>query len=77
MTTLSNARPLRPAQVPGPGRTVWRSARAAIGGVIAAIEREREVRRSMEELASLDDRTLRDIGLTRGDLERAVRFGRG
>jgi uncharacterized protein YjiS (DUF1127 family) len=44
--------------------------------VIAAIEREREVRRLMEELASLDDRTLRDIGLTRGDLGRAVRFGR-
>jgi uncharacterized protein YjiS (DUF1127 family) len=76
MATLSNARSLDPAQVPGLGRTVWRSARAAIGGVIAAIEREREVRRLMEELASLDDRTLRDIGLTRGDLGRAVRFGR-
>ena len=68
MATLSNARPLRPAHVPGLGRTVRRSVRAAIGGVIAAIETEREVRRSMEELASLDDRTLRDIGLTRGDL---------
>ena len=30
----------------------------------------------MKELASLDERMLRDIGLTRWDVERAVRFGR-
>jgi uncharacterized protein YjiS (DUF1127 family) len=30
----------------------------------------------MNELRSLDDYMLKDIGLTRGDLERAVRFGR-
>ena len=38
--------------------------------------REHEIRRSIKELASLDDRMLRDIGLTRWDVERAVRFGR-
>ena len=74
MTTLSSARPLHPAQGLHPGRTFWRSCRVAISGLLAAINRERKVRRSMNELASRDDYMLRDIGLSRGDVERAVRF---
>ena len=33
-------------------------------------------RQAHNELRRLDDRMLRDIGLTRWDVERAVRFGR-
>ena len=34
------------------------------------------LRRSVEELMALDDRMLADIGLTRGNVEYAVRYGR-
>jgi uncharacterized protein YjiS (DUF1127 family) len=64
----------------GPGNGSGRSGRTAIRAGLAALihglAREREIRRSMRELRSLDDRMLHDIGLTRGDIERAVRFGR-
>ena len=77
MTTLSSARPVGRAKAPrGTGRTVWQSARAAIRDLLAAIAKEHEIRRSLQELVSRDERMLRDIGLTRGDIERAVRFGR-
>jgi uncharacterized protein YjiS (DUF1127 family) len=76
MTTLSSARPLRPAWAASPGRSAWRSTRAAISGLIAAINRARKIRRSVIELSSWDDRMLSDIGLTRGDIKRVVRFGR-
>ena len=72
MVTLSSSRSFRRAHVPRVGQTFW----AAIRGLIAAIARELEVRRSMDQLASWDDYMLRDIGLTRGDIERMVRFGR-
>ena len=38
---------------------------------------ERAARRAMHELASLDDRTLRDIGISRDEIWHAVRYGRG
>jgi len=58
------------------GRTVWASIRAGLLGLIAALAREREFHRSMRVLASFDDRMLHDIGLTRSDIEHAIRFGR-
>jgi uncharacterized protein YjiS (DUF1127 family) len=76
MTMPSSARSLRPAQVRSTHRTVWQSTCAAIRGLIAAINRERKIRRSLNELSSWPDYMLRDIGLTRSDVERAVRFGR-
>ena len=76
MTTLTSARSLRRARALRAGHMPWESTRNAISRVIAAINREREFRRSIKELASLDERMLRDIGLTRWDVERAVRFGR-
>jgi uncharacterized protein YjiS (DUF1127 family) len=76
MSMPSSARSLRPAQVRSPRRTVWQSTCAAIRGLIAAINRERKIRRSLNELSSWDDYMLRDIGLTRGDIEGSVRFGR-
>jgi len=37
---------------------------------------ERQIRRSVEELMIADDRILADIGLTRQDVDHAVRYGR-
>ena len=34
------------------------------------------MRRGIEELMALDDRMLSDIGLTRGNVEHAARYGR-
>ena len=38
---------------------------------------ENEIRRDTEHLFSLTDEQLRDIGITRMDIPRAVRFGQG
>ena len=38
---------------------------------------ENEIRRDTEHLYSLTDEQLRDIGITRMDVPRAVRFGKG
>jgi len=38
---------------------------------------EIEIRRSTEHLYSLTDEQLRDMGITRMDIPRAVRFGKG
>jgi uncharacterized protein YjiS (DUF1127 family) len=37
---------------------------------------ERQLRRAIRELQQFDDRTLRDIGLGRSEIEFVVRFGR-
>ena len=42
---------------------------AAARGVATTLQQWRQRRRSRRELARLDDRALRDIGLTRGDAE--------
>jgi uncharacterized protein YjiS (DUF1127 family) len=56
---------------------------AETGGVyariVAVVEKLRtfaRIRRDLAILKSFDDRMLSDIGLSRGDVERAVRFGR-
>jgi len=41
-----------------------------------AYRREREIGRAVAHLAALDDRTLKDIGLHRSEIENAVRRGR-
>ena len=72
MANLSSSRPIRPAHARRAGSTFW----AAIHDLVVAIIREREIRRSVNELATWNDHMLSDIGLTRGDIERTVRFGR-
>jgi uncharacterized protein YjiS (DUF1127 family) len=42
---------------------------------IARIRAERRIRRGIDELMALDDRMLSDMGLTRGDIARAARYG--
>jgi uncharacterized protein YjiS (DUF1127 family) len=52
---------------------------AAIRGVallISAIANELRIRRDMRRLAAMDDHTLEDIGLRRGEIEYCVRYGR-
>jgi uncharacterized protein YjiS (DUF1127 family) len=40
------------------------------------IAQEVRIRRDMRHLMAMDDRILKDIGLTRADIGGAVRFGR-
>ena len=49
-----------------------RVAAAAIG----AMARELRVRRDVRRLAEFDEAMLRDIGITRSEIERTVRLGR-
>ena len=57
--------------------------RSVIGGllaapwrVVAALAKELATRRTMQTLASLDERMLRDIGLERDQISHAARQGR-
>jgi uncharacterized protein YjiS (DUF1127 family) len=43
---------------------------------IARVESRHRLRRHVEELMALDDHTLRDIGLSRSEVECAARCGR-
>jgi uncharacterized protein YjiS (DUF1127 family) len=47
-----------------------------VGRLAAAMTREIRIRHDLARLQSLDDTTLHDIGLSRGQIEHAVRHGR-
>jgi uncharacterized protein YjiS (DUF1127 family) len=49
---------------------------AVLRGVVAAVAREWRTRREVAFLMRQDERMLRDIGVSRSEIERAVRGGR-
>ena len=57
-------------------RYAFASLRRWYAEIDARIARERENREAVEHLEAMSDAQLRDIGLTRGDIADAVRFGR-
>jgi uncharacterized protein YjiS (DUF1127 family) len=57
-------------------RTDWRVSLAHVAGACqSSLRRARHQRRAIEELRSLDDRSLRDIGISRCDIEHIARYG--
>jgi uncharacterized protein YjiS (DUF1127 family) len=50
--------------------------RARLRAWLAWLADTRRLRQAIRELETFDDRRLRDVGLTRGDIECAVRLGR-
>jgi uncharacterized protein YjiS (DUF1127 family) len=62
----------RPASRPDSGPLFDRSLRALRDG-LDALRRWRELARQRRQLAELDDRLLRDIGLTRADVGAELR----
>jgi len=47
-----------------------------IRSLFAAVLHEIEVRRALRHVSSLDDALLHDIGLTPGNIEDSIRYGR-
>ena len=47
-----------------------------IATALSAVVKEIRVRRAVHELSGMGEDMLRDIGLTRDDVERVVRYGR-
>jgi uncharacterized protein YjiS (DUF1127 family) len=54
----------------------WTTLQGAVEQVTARIGAINRLRRDAAELMALDDRMLADIGLSREEIEPAVRFGR-
>jgi uncharacterized protein YjiS (DUF1127 family) len=50
---------------------------AVLKGIRKAIDAELAVRRAIVELASMDDRVLRDLGITRGEIQNLIRRPQG
>ncbi len=57
--------------------SLWGHVVAAAQAYLAALAQRRLRRRAMQELERLDDRILRDIGVTRSEIGYVVRYGRG
>ena len=78
---------MRPIHVGSAARyfTVMREARNSVFtnalGLLWRIYRrwreEAQIRQAIRELSGFDDRTLKDIGLQRGEIENLLRCGRG
>jgi uncharacterized protein YjiS (DUF1127 family) len=58
-------------------RLVWQGIAAAFAQAIAAAQKYRKLRRAERELQYLDERMLKDIGITRSEIGSMTRFGRG
>jgi uncharacterized protein YjiS (DUF1127 family) len=57
-------------------RRAWLRIASGIRSYRAALTRKRRLRHAMAELQGLDDRMLRDIGVSRCEIGRVVRYGR-
>jgi uncharacterized protein YjiS (DUF1127 family) len=57
-------------------RSLWARSREGLARAAAAVARWHRLRRDSRRLVALSDRMLRDVGLGRGEVERAVRAGR-
>ena len=68
----TRSRPDARGRVPGPISRIGSEIRTLANAFV----RWRRYRRNLNDFYRMDDRTLADLGLTRGDLERAVRYGR-
>jgi uncharacterized protein YjiS (DUF1127 family) len=56
--------------------TLWARSREGLAHAAAAVARWHRLRHDTRRLMALDDRLLRDVGLGRSEVERAVRGGR-
>lgn len=74
-TTLERAAQMPVARAPHVGAFVGYLF-AAPGRLIHWVVEARRHSRAMQELHALDDRMLKDIGIDRGAIPRAARFGR-
>ena len=76
MSTVPLVRPLQcPEEASAPSR-VAHEVFALACNLIEGFAREVRVRQDMSRLAEFDDHMLRDLGITRADIEGAVRRGR-
>ena len=65
--------PRRPSRWGAIARGAITKLLAVLKGMKAAIEAEMAARRAIEELAGMNDHMLRDLGITRGEIENTVR----
>ena len=66
----------RAAQAAGPTTQTWRAALTRSAGQwMSRITSAWRLRRDLQAMRALDDRLLADIGLSRGSLEYAARYG--
>lgn len=72
MTSIAHSQTSLALSRPRQQRT---AATGLLGGLIEKIRFELEVRRSLREIQTFDDKMLRDIGLQRGGIEHALRNG--
>jgi uncharacterized protein YjiS (DUF1127 family) len=56
--------------------SAWRGAGRLMVGTAVRLAREIKIRRDLHHVSELSDHMLHDIGLARGGVEGAVRFGR-
>ena len=76
MSIVPLVRPLQPSKEASASHRVAREVFTLACSLIEGIAREARVRRDTNRLAEFDDHLLRDIGITRMDIDRVVRDGR-